>query len=183
MEDNIGDVSVVLGADNVKYYIEKDHIPSDIVIIHKNFNKRFNRDDVALIHLKRSAEVLSFRYHIPEIFDILPNLECEIAGYGSKHTLRTNSLILYSGKTRLISNDECASSMSVLLARDTICTKNRGTAPCGGDSGGPLFCGGYLVGVVSHGPVCHMIEMPSVYAFTPRYKKWIGRATTSYKGL
>lgn len=73
--------------------------------------------------------------------------------------------------------------MSVILAKNTVCTKNTGSTPCGGDSGGPLICNRLLVGVVSHGPVCHSLNMPSVYAFTPRYKRWIGHAESSHEKL
>lgn len=135
------------------------------------------------MHLSQSSQVKSFHYQIPNTFHIRENVDCVIAGYGSSHTLGKNTLQLRSGATKLISNNECGSLMSVFLPRNTVCTKNNGTAPCGGDSGGPLFCGKHLVGVVSHGPVCHQNDMPSVYAFTPRYKKWIQRVESSYKTL
>lgn len=37
LEDSIAKVSVILGVNDVRYYVKKDHIQSDIVIIHRNY--------------------------------------------------------------------------------------------------------------------------------------------------
>lgn len=134
--------------------------------------------------MSKDSTLQSFVVSIPDKFDIEPNLECDIAGYGSNQTLGANTELLYTGKTKLISNEECASSMSVKLAKNTVCTKNEGTTPCGGDSGGPLICQKTnLIGVVSHGPTCQQKGSPSVYAFTPKYSKWIKKVMDSYSLL
>lgn len=36
-EDDLAKISVILGTNDIRHYIEEDHIHSDIVIVHKNF--------------------------------------------------------------------------------------------------------------------------------------------------
>lgn len=37
LEDDIAKVTVILGVNDVRHYVEEDHILSDIIIIHKNY--------------------------------------------------------------------------------------------------------------------------------------------------
>lgn len=139
---------------------------------------------MALIHLRKNTGVTEFRIKIPDPgFNVAKNLQCQISGYGATRNLGLSSLTLKAGYTGIISKEECASMMSVLLSNSSICSKNRGTAPCGGDSGGPLICSENLLGVISHGPACDKKGLPSVYSFTPLYKEWIRKVASSYKAL
>lgn len=63
----------------------------------------------------------------------------------------------------------------------TVCTKNDGVNPCGGDSGGPLICSGHLFGIVSHGPQCQLLGMATVYTSLLSYLNWINEVLLIYK--
>lgn len=139
-------------------------------LLHSSGNQA---NDIALLKLWSNYNAVPFPIAI-SLLDI-KSLECTVIGYGSNSSFTQSMLRLYQGQTNLISHEECLDNIGhIMLAPfGTICTKNEGTNPCEGDSGGPLICSGKVIGVVSHGPQCQLYDMVTVYTNLLEYANWI----------
>ncbi|CAF4903579.1 unnamed protein product [Pieris macdunnoughi] len=119
---------------------------------------------------------------------ILPNSsfgvsgKCTIYGYGYKDVENKGTTeTLQSAEVKLISLDECTSSLGPYIAPQPeggmICAIGDGVDACQGDSGGPLICSGYIQGLSSYGLGCNIPGKPGVYVSTGAHLTWIMRVS------
>jgi len=111
------------------------------------------------------------------------SLRCYVSGWGqTSGTQRGGSLKLKRAKFRLLRNSMCIDFWSneiprsqaiSLIGDNEVCSQSTKSSPCFGDSGGPLTCGKYLVGVVSWGSPTCKLGVPAVYSRVSSYRTWI----------
>ncbi|GAB0094522.1 hypothetical protein DMENIID0001_098320 [Sergentomyia squamirostris] len=107
-----------------------------------------------------------------------------LAGWGSTSTTNTPSMPnrLQRANKPLVAYTQCCSLLNSVGAgacnhldqHSNVCAGGGPISACGGDSGGPLYLGNLMVGVVSWGfNPCGTTVAPSVYASSANYRNWI----------
>ncbi|KAF6198893.1 hypothetical protein GE061_006916 [Apolygus lucorum] len=106
---------------------------------------------------------------------------CAAVGWGTTNFTRKGNKVIYMNTSSelkaigvaLVSFAECrrllqsfdkAYSKVRIKSKFQVCTMNRNSSVCKGDSGGGLVCGRYVYGILSWGPGCGEINTPSMYA-------------------
>lgn len=151
------------------------------ITVHPEFYLPSKYNDIAVLKLNNSLDfnnkiqpvTLAFKDMFGEIepADYYSNDFCTVAGYG-QHTLKKVNL-------SLIKNSKCDQYLANNLnfnkyMRSTqFCTLVEGNDACGGDSGGPLMCNGYQIGIVSWGLGCGLKESPGVWTRVDKYYDWL----------
>ncbi|NWI66879.1 ACRO protein, partial [Todus mexicanus] len=157
------------------------------LMIHQQYNKRTNANDIALLELDQPFQC-GYTVQLACVAD--PTLRvseltnCYVSGWGAT-TARSGSprKILREAKVQLINIHLCNSST---WYRGTIHSHNLcagypqgGIDTCQGDSGGPLVCQDnhadyfWLVGVTSWGNGCARARYPGIYISTQHFYNWI----------
>ncbi|AWP07528.1 hypothetical protein SMAX5B_010432 [Scophthalmus maximus] len=107
---------------------------------------------------------------------------CTVAGWGrTNYSVPKMSDVLMSVNVTVIARVKCNSpeyyNSDPVITSSMICAGSDGkkeTDTCRGDSGGPLLCGGALVGVTSFGIECGLIGNPGVYSYlSAKQLDWI----------
>ncbi|KAJ8973180.1 hypothetical protein NQ317_007156 [Molorchus minor] len=183
----IGSYSVLAGVldldDNI---VERQLVRVSQYLVHADYAGGVGPHDIALFRL---ASPLIFNQYVQPVSIPLEGAEfsgqTELAGWGS-----TGGIILPQMPNRLqtvtipiVPVQECDNALSSLLQSAhpldldaNICTGplTGGTSACSGDSGGPLYKDGQVVGIVSWGVTpCGTTGAPSVYVKTSHYINWI----------
>lgn len=103
-------------------------------------------------------------------------LPCFISGWGKTESGNIANALLYA-EVYIWDFNDCneiyLSQAGLLITKRMICIRGKTVETATrGDSGGPLICNGFLLGVASFGiPFDHTI--PSGYAYVPSVYKWI----------
>uniref|UniRef100_A0A3B5Q5S8 Peptidase S1 domain-containing protein n=1 Tax=Xiphophorus maculatus TaxID=8083 RepID=A0A3B5Q5S8_XIPMA len=120
---------------------------------------------------------------------------CLVAGWGAT-SKNSNVLsdVLMSANVTVIDREKCNSpdhyNHKPNITKDMICAgpngKKSDTDTCKGDSGGPIFCNGVLVGVTSFGgsknEPCGSVKRPGVYAFlSENHLNWIKKTLKTFE--
>ncbi|XP_032433493.1 granzyme A-like [Xiphophorus hellerii] len=120
---------------------------------------------------------------------------CLVAGWGatSKNS-KVLSDVLMSANVTVIDREKCNSpdhyNHKPNITKDMICAgpngKKSDADTCKGDSGGPIFCNGVLVGVTSFGgsenEPCGSVKRPGVYAFlSENHLNWIKKTLKTFE--
>jgi Trypsin len=142
---NIGSLSIY-GEDAI------DRIVVANQLIHPNFNADTLTNDVMLIQLASpSTAPLSQWNTDPSIPADGESLT--VVGFG-KTERGTASAVLREGTVYVVDTGTCDAAYQLSISADqNVCAGSDTSAACSGDSGGPLFRNGVLVGVVSFGIV------------------------------
>lgn len=105
---------------------------------------------------------------------------CEAIGWGmQREEAKGGPPELYKVQLPLIKNDKCITllkNQNVHVLEDrVVCTYDPETKRdvCRGDSGGPLLCGNYQVGLVSGGLGCAKKNTPNIWTRVDVYYRWI----------
>ncbi|KAL5283332.1 hypothetical protein ACFFRR_005922 [Megaselia abdita] len=177
---NISDYSVVVGKTDLLALGEDDHDFMSRIVIHGAFNSGNQANDIALLKLWSMYNIIPLP--LATSFQDIKSEKCIVIGYGSQSYFTKSTLKLYQGHTSLISKEECLDNIGYIMLPPfgICCTKNEGTNPCSGDSGGPLICSGKVIGIVSHGPLCHLYGMATVYTNLLEYDNWINDVILIY---
>ncbi|XP_027888612.1 granzyme A-like [Xiphophorus couchianus] len=120
---------------------------------------------------------------------------CLVAGWGAT-SKNSNVLsdVLMSANVTVIDREKCNSpdhyNHKPNITKDMICAgpngKKSDADTCKGDSGGPIFCNGVLVGVTSFGgsknEPCGSVKRPGVYAFlSENHLNWIKKTLKTFE--
>ena len=179
-------------------------IPVESVVIHKGYSNFTNKNDIALVQLKRPTKIGAPVDIIhPSILNAASKAgdDARVFGRGTQKQIRpgeenNDSPIskLYAVDLPLLTNDNCEArydelGASQMLGVGELCAgglPQGGKDSCQGDSGGPLMVmkdkRPALAGIVSSGPGCAHPNVPAFYTRVPAYTKAIddvisGRST------
>ncbi|XP_056646933.1 atrial natriuretic peptide-converting enzyme [Diorhabda sublineata] len=172
------------------------------VVPHPMYNIGVAHDnDVALFQLSNRV---TFHEHLspvclpPADKDLKPGTKCTVIGWGKKED---TGLSEYEPEINevvvpVLNRDLCNAwleNRDLNVTEGMICAgyKEGGKDACQGDSGGPLLCHDtengdsetwFVGGIVSWGIKCAHPHLPGVYAYVPKYIKWIEQQITKYSG-
>ncbi|KAM4858985.1 LOW QUALITY PROTEIN: vitamin K-dependent protein C [Thomomys bottae] len=161
------------------------------ILIHPNYTRRTSDNDIALIHL---AQPVSLSKTIVPI--CLPDSglaereltragqETIVTGWGyqngqEKDVKRNRTFILTFIKIPVAPRNECIQAMRNMVSENMLCAGILGDRrdACDGDSGGPMVALSrgtwFLVGLVSWGEGCGLLNNYGVYTKVSRYLDWI----------
>ncbi|RWS10965.1 plasma kallikrein-like protein [Dinothrombium tinctorium] len=171
----------------VKRYISE-------MIIHPNYNRSLQVNDIALIKLNALLP-FNFTYVssicLPEKDDRegeKPNTKVFIIGLG-RTEFKEYADVLKQAVVPIVANKQCAKwKESVRIDEDVICAgpENGGIDSCKGDSGGPLMWLNKkskqwkLIGIIASGPeFCAIRKDPGIYVRVSNYSEWIQKTIKS----
>ncbi|KAF6214052.1 hypothetical protein GE061_011783 [Apolygus lucorum] len=168
------------------------------VVPHPQYNIGINHDnDVALFQLQNKV---AFHEHLrpvclPEPDRLLePGTNCTVIGWGRKED---SNLSEYEAEVNevqvpVLNRSLCNKWLEpreLNVTDGMICAgyEHGGMDACQGDSGGPLLCRTspnsnrwFVGGIVSWGIKCAHPRLPGVYAYVPKYVKWIRKQMATY---
>lgn len=106
------------------------------------------------------------------------DVPCLVSGWGRNGSGHLPTILHYA-EVNVWDLNKCKKSYEIPLTERMICALgNKLEGSRKGDSGGPLTCNGFLVGVVSFG-VPKNESIPAVYSFVPSVFEWIKTNGTS----
>ncbi|XP_036616738.1 acrosin-like [Trichosurus vulpecula] len=157
------------------------------IILHENYNKQFQKNDIALIQLDRPIQCgdLARIACLPRPGEapVKPEEKCYIAGWGYKVEGGAPSKILQEAQVNMIDTRTCNGSRWYYgyIHPNNLCAgyQEGRIDTCQGDSGGPLMCKDrysdtYVVdGVTSWGVGCARAFRPGIYTSTWHFLDWI----------
>ncbi|CAG9855495.1 unnamed protein product [Phyllotreta striolata] len=170
------------------------------VVPHPLYNVGVAHDnDVALFQLSNRV---TFHEHLspvclpPPDKDLKPGTKCTVIGWGKKEDtgLSDYEPEINEVVVPVLNRDLCNSwleNRDLNVTDGMICAgyKEGGKDACQGDSGGPLLCHDeedddvwFVGGIVSWGIKCAHPHLPGVYAYVPKYIKWIEQQIGKYSG-
>ncbi|XP_012876137.1 PREDICTED: vitamin K-dependent protein C isoform X1 [Dipodomys ordii] len=161
------------------------------ILVHPNYTRRTSDNDIALIHL---AQPVTLSKTIVPI--CLPDIglaereltqagqETVVTGWGyqngrEKDVKRNRTFILTFIKIPVAPRNECIEAMNSVVSENMLCAGILGDRrdACDGDSGGPMVALSrgtwFLVGLVSWGEGCGLLNNYGVYTKVSRYLDWI----------
>ncbi|XP_039707193.1 vitamin K-dependent protein C isoform X1 [Pteropus medius] len=168
---------------------EKWEVDLDIkeVLMHPNYSKSTNDNDIALLRLARPA---TFSQTIVPI--CLPDSglsereltkvgqETVVTGWGYRsETKRNRTFVLNFIKIPVAPRNECVQAMHHRVSENMLCAGILGDPrdACEGDSGGPMVASfhgtWFLVGLVSWGEGCGRLHNYGIYTKVGHYLDWI----------
>ncbi|KAM4819921.1 serine protease 29-like [Thomomys bottae] len=164
------------------------------IVIHPDFVSASLGSDVALLRLaepvQSSANVKPVKLPSGSV-NVTPKNSCWVTGWGTVSMFASlpPPYRLQQVKVQVVDSELCEKQYRRLLwyrrsggriiQPDMLCAGSIGRDSCYGDSGGPLVCrvsGAWtLMGVVSWGLGCALIDVPGVYARVQTYVPWVMR--------
>ncbi|KAI4896405.1 hypothetical protein NFI96_009228 [Prochilodus magdalenae] len=163
-----------------------DIIPVKNIIIHKEYDPRTYKNDIALVQLKELAFQKECLHPNPAVRAVCVPWSplqfqhgdtCTISGWGRNKEGGTTNALKWANvtiigdckkyyKERYFDGMECAGDLDGKVDS------------CQGDSGGPLVCKdasglSYVWGIVSWGEKCGEADYPGVYTKVAHYFEWI----------
>ncbi|KAM9238333.1 transmembrane protease serine 11D-like isoform 1-T1 [Dugong dugon] len=167
----------------------KQRISVRTILVHNNYKSETHENDIALVQLNKGV---TFTKNIHSVClpaatqNILPGSTAYVTGWGSLTYTGNTVTDLQQAKVQIISNDVCNSPASyngaVLPGMLCAGVPEGGVDACQGDSGGPLVQQDprrlwFLVGIVSWGYQCGLVDKPGVYTRVTAYRDWIAQQT------
>ncbi|XP_051736358.1 complement factor D-like [Ctenopharyngodon idella] len=172
------ELTVVVGAHDLRNSKRSDHIKVKSTIPHPNYNTSTDENDIMLLKLKKKVKLKKEvrKISLPKKDeDIKAGTLCAVAGWGSMKTNgQGTSNCLMEANTTVLNQAECKKKWEhEFFEQQMICVHGHG-GTCKGDSGGPLVCGETAVGVTSFGGhLCNSHNSPNVYTKISAYINWI----------
>ena len=155
--------------------------------IHPNYDRSSQKNDIAIITLKRPARMDGALAPIclPQRSRTYEGELGTVTGWGTTTFGGSSSKRLKQVTMPIWTNRECASAFPTHTIEPTmLCAgeKQGGKDSCQGDSGGPLMMEGprrryMIIGVVSWGIKCGQPNSPGVYTRVSEYLDWIAENT------
>ncbi|XP_068958307.1 acrosin-like [Petaurus breviceps papuanus] len=157
------------------------------IILHENYNKYFQKNDIALVQLDRPIQCGDLARIAclprPGEHPVKPEEKCHIAGWGYKVEGGTPSKILQEAQVYTIDTRICNGSRWYYgyIHSNNLCAgyEEGKIDTCQGDSGGPLMCKDrysdtfIVYGVTSWGIGCARAFRPGIYTSTWHFLDWI----------
>ncbi|KAM3940304.1 chymase-like [Leptodactylus fuscus] len=172
-----GKMTVLLSAHNVmtrKYFTLEVEVCNKIP--HPSYNDS-DYNDIMLLKLKKTAVLNRYisPWPITQIkSSVIPGVVCTVAGWGAFQRYNDKpSLLLRKVDLKVVSTETCSKAYPKIDVNNFICAgeekEDKRTGE--GDSGGPLFCGAYLSGIVQGGRPNR--KPPSLFTKVSTYGSWI----------
>jgi len=99
---------------------------------------------------------------------------CTFIGWGRTTSGGNLQTILQKGDVDIITTSDCLAVWgSTRIYTGHVCSESTTVAPCTGDDGGPLVCGGKVAGISSWGDSQCSPTNPAVYSRISYYRTWI----------
>jgi len=149
------------------------------VFVHPQYNLNSLINDIAIIRVSPSFTSTNSFYPTIRINETpVTNYNCSVAGWGTLSYNGVPSSTLQRVDVLIISTAQCNSTYGGLIGPTMICAGHLegGKDSCQGDSGGGLYCGNLLTGVVSFGYECALPGIPGVYTNVASYDNFINQA-------
>ncbi|KAG4072963.1 hypothetical protein HA402_006643 [Bradysia odoriphaga] len=146
------------------------------LFVHPYYNSDTMVNDVAVIRVSPPFTFNTAFYSATRTQSRPPsNYNCSVAGWGTTSTNGAASSSLRRVNVMTIDHSRCNRAYGNIHPTGMICagTVEGGKDSCQGDSGGGLYCGNYVVGIVSFGAVCGDARYPGVYTSIAAYNDWI----------
>ncbi|XP_065336734.1 trypsin eta-like [Cloeon dipterum] len=157
------------------------------IIMHDDFDPKTGENDIALMEVHppfdfgpniRAASLPAIGAKDPAVGTV-----ATIIGWGDTKSGGPSSYLLLEAQIEIRNHTMCREAYAAIknvIFPSQICANDAagGKGTCNGDSGGPLFVDGVLVGVASYIKDCEVARYPSVFARVSYYMDWI-RSYTS----
>ena len=177
---NAQSVTVYLGSIQ-RYYGTAYTVYRNNIIIHRNYNAYYKRNDISLI--KIPAVNLNSPYIQPIKLPAISNYYSSYAGEnviasGWGQTSDTNysgSAYLQWARMQVITNNVCAARFDNIASSHICVATPRGVSTCFGDSGGPMVLENskVLIGLTAFGPSSCVSGYPTAFTRVTSYLDWI----------
>lgn len=177
---------VILGAHNLLQTGESTRqvITTRRAIIHPNYNRTTEDNDIALIELNTAAVLNTSVRVVPLAASadsslFAPGVLATVTGWGATREGGSLASVLQEVSVPIVSRQTCNQSYSGDITENMLCAglAQGGKDSCQGDSGGPLIVPNgsnwKLAGVVSWGNGCARPNFYGVYTVVANYSSWI----------
>ncbi|CAG0896757.1 unnamed protein product [Darwinula stevensoni] len=142
---------------------------------HEQYDKETFKNDIALLEVDKAFDFSDARVAMAKLPTKSKKFtgSCTVAGWGDTSYKGTPSPDLLKVEIPLVSDLRCAQAHKYFDATSMMCAGEDGKDACQDDSGGPLYCDGFLAGVVSFGVECGNPDFPGVYTKVSHFVDWI----------
>ena len=148
-------------------------------IVHPQYDATTTDNDIALIELDANVTIVpTIAYD--KSYTLVDDTQTRVAGWGNMN--RSNETPVYPDNLRealvpIVDYDTCNASNAYNgdITTNMLCAgyMDGRRDGCQGDSGGPLVVDNTLVGIVSWGNGCGVVNFPGVYTKVQNYATWI----------
>nr|XP_012616452.1 transmembrane protease serine 11F [Microcebus murinus] len=158
------------------------------IIIHENYHKETNENDIALAQLTTRVEFSNIVQRVclaDSSIKLPPKTSVFVTGFGSIVDDGPTQNKLRQARVETIGTDVCNRKdvYDGMITPGMLCAgfMDGKVDACKGDSGGPLVYDNhdiwYIVGIVSWGQSCALPKKPGVYTRVTKYRDWIASKT------
>ncbi|CAB3222204.1 unnamed protein product [Arctia plantaginis] len=152
------------------------------IITHEDFNKYYYTNDIAIVIVSKQ---FTFNNNVKQSTIIKQGVEinvdspCQLVGWGVLEPDGPQPDQLQHTILNIIDHKTCEyrySTIGAVIQDSMMCAGRLDTAGpdgCFGDSGGPLFYKGLVVGLVSFGYSCGHKYYPGVYTKVSHFTNWV----------
>ncbi|OBS82927.1 hypothetical protein A6R68_23052, partial [Neotoma lepida] len=168
-------ITVTLGAHNIKKQKNTQHISVLKAIPHKGFNNKTLVNDIMLLKLKRKAIINSVvkTIALPKSQDrVKPGQVCTVAGWGNLANCSLSDT-LQEVKLEVQKSQTCQQTYKTYNDSIQLCVGNPKEKKATGkkDAGGPFVCGLVAQGIISQHHCTG--ELPEVFTRISSFLPWI----------
>ncbi|XP_067415647.1 granzyme M [Emydura macquarii macquarii] len=182
-----GPIRVVVGLHQLsREYAQEQIFNIQQRLPYPSYSRETMADDIMLLKLDRKVAKNKRTKVIPLPKKPGPGTLCSVAGWGIVSQESKPSPVLRELNVKVMDARMCNNSRfwDGQLTSTMMCIEGveKGSAPCKGDSGGPVVCGkrAEIAGVISFtGKRCSDVFKPSVATAVFKYKKWIQKNVRS----
>ncbi|KAG5667514.1 hypothetical protein PVAND_015493 [Polypedilum vanderplanki] len=177
---NISRMSIFAGESDLRNEDKGSRHLIESCVIHPDYVE-LNNSDVAVCKLQTSFPQSEKIQPIPLDKTYVGGGEnCMLSGWGYTTRIKGAPLPdkLQRANMTTYTNEECNQRGHNVGPKEICANNSIRSASCNGDSGGPLQCDGFLVGIVSYGLVICGLSVPDVYTRASEFVDWIQENST-----
>lgn len=172
-----------IGGTDIKQESQFDQVLIDDILINPDYDQSISENDIAIAHLARPSSRMTAEMNTDRSNE-RTGKELYVGGWGVvEPDSTTMSDHFRQVKIPIASQYTCKSTMGFPAGdSSTVCAgyAEGKLDSCIGDSGGPLYTGNTVVGLVSFGEDCALPNKYGVYTRVSHYVNWINKTITSY---
>lgn len=171
---------IVLGTLRRTRYSRNTLIYNAISLVHHpKYDLETGKNDIGIIVMDKYVPINHPTVRVIALpMDGITELkDCYLSGWATtgENGVSTPSDELVLSYLNILSPQQCEINYKGELYPGFNCAGTLGneSEPCGGDDGGPIVCGKFLIGVLATGYKCNNIKKPSLYTDVSYYLDWI----------